>query len=240
MQEPYGALLIWFSRSQPDDTHYLSAWRDTALTYTPDVPLDNNWNVDRYEAVLGYDESGKLFRQASQIIMHNQLYPSEVMTSVSDFGLENRPLRAGDRIVQRVRVFQYNTKPILEALTMNEITEVVNEPRRVGFTYTTTQAHNEIGEWSPRVEWRDNGEVVLIIEVISRSMPGTPSLARCLTRHLQIRAHTISIENFRAQLAGKVYNPRSDVSPNTGHLAPIAAGAISALLAVLLLSRRRR
>jgi uncharacterized protein (UPF0548 family) len=240
MQAPLGALRIWFGREPSEDAAYLTAWRDAAITYAPATALDSSWNVDRYEVILGHDTTGALFRRAAQLVLRNQFYPQEVMTTVSDFSLEDRPVRVGDRIVQRIRIFQYNTKPILEVLTMNEITQVIDEPRQAGFTYTTTQAHSEIGEWSPRVEWRENGEVALIIEVVSRSMPGTSPLAQRLTRRLQLRAHAMSIENFRALLAGRTYYPQSDAPLTMGHMAPVAAATFSALLVFYMLNRRRR
>lgn len=239
MQEPQGALRVWFGQAQSEDAQYLSTWRDAALTYAPDTPLDSSWNVDRYEVILGHDTTGALFQRAAQLVLRNQFYPAEVMSTVSDFALEGRPVRPGDRIVQRVRVLQYNTKPILEVLTMNEITEVIEEPRQAGFTYTTTQAHSEVGEWSPRVEWREDGEVALIIEVVSRSMPGSSALGRRLTRHLQLRAHTLSIENFRALLAGRAFHTQQEGPRLTGHLVFVAVAGLSALLVYWLLGRRK-
>lgn len=240
MHEQQGALPVWFGRAKHKDAQYLTAWRDAALTYLPETELDSSWNIDRYEVILGRDPSGALFQRAAQLTLRNQFYPSEVMTSVSDFGLADRLVRAGDRIVQRIRVFQYNTMPVLEVLTMNEIIQVIDEPRRAGFTYTTTEAHSEIGEWSPRVEWRDDGEVALIIEVVSRSLPGASALSRKLTRHLQLRAHALSIESFRTLLAGKVYRPQRSVPTAAGHLAPFATAGITALLVYLLMRRSRR
>lgn len=238
MHETQGALPVWFGQAKTEDVKYLSAWRDAALTYSPDMEMDSSWNVDRYEVILGQDPSGALFRRAAQLTLTNQFYPSDVMSTVSDFSLENRPVRAGDRIVQRIRVVQYNTMPILEVLTMNEITQVIDEARRAGFTYTTTEAHSEIGEWSPRVEWRENDEVALVVEVVSRSINRTSKLGRRLTRHLQLRAHALSIENFRCLLAGKAYRPQTNEPLTPGHFALFAVAGLSALLVFLRLRRR--
>jgi len=206
MAYPERALQVWLGRGQKNDVQRLQSWRDAPLTYFPEQELDPNWVVDRYETVLGQDSTGDLFQKAARLTLQNRFYPPEVMTTVSDYSLENRPIRVGDRVLQRIRVFQYKNFPLLEVLTLNEITEVVQEPRRVGFTYTTTAAHSEIGEWSPEVIWRENGEVVLVINVLSRSRPGASRLARQLTRRLQLHAHQLSIQNFLALLHGR---PRS-------------------------------
>ncbi len=217
-----GAILVWFGRGQRNDAQYLEKWRDTPLTYSPGQETDENWNADRYEVVLGVDSSGALFQRATRLALNNLFYPPEVMSAVSDFSLVGRPLQAGDRVVQRIRVFQYRGIPILEALTLNQITEVIQEPRRAGFTYTTTTAHAEIGEWSPTVEWRENGEVVLVISVVSRFRPGASSISRRLSRRLQLRAHKVSIQNFRAMLYGVPYASPLQSPSTAASLLPVA------------------
>lgn len=235
------AVAVWFGKGQRNDAQLLQEWRAAPLTYTPEQDLDENWNVDRYEVILGQDASGSLFRRAAQLTLRNQFYPPEVMSSVSDFGLVGRSVEPGDRVVQRIRIFQYRGIPILEVLTMNEITHVVDEPRRAGFTYTTTTAHSEIGEWSPLVEWRENGEVALVINVVSRSYPGASSFTRRLTRRMQLRAHKLSIENFLAQLSGTVYRAPEQGVSTTVSLLPVAMlGAALLLFLYSILGWKRR
>lgn len=196
MDFPEGAKLIWFGRNRQMDRKYLQAWRHSPLTYTKQTALDSFWNADRYEIFLGNDPDGDLFQRASQLLMTNQFYPPEVMASVSDYSLQERRVRLGDRILQRIKIFQIRQHPLLEALTVNEITEVVEEPRRVGFTYTTTRTHSEVGEWSPAIDWRADNDVVLVIQVLSRIQPNTSLLIHRFTRKFQLRAHRISIRHF--------------------------------------------
>ncbi len=225
-----GAILVWFGRNQRNDAQYLEKWRDAPLTYFPEQETDENWNADRYEVVLGIDQSGALFQRAARLTLSNLFYPPEVMSTVSDFGLVGRAIQSGDRVVQRIRVFQYRGIPILETLTMNEITQVIQEPRRAGFTYTTTTAHAEIGEWSPSVEWRENGEIVLVISVVSRSRPGASSYIRQHSRRLQLRAHKLSIQNFRAMLYGVPYAPPQPATSTAVSLLPVAMLLVATLL----------
>jgi uncharacterized protein (UPF0548 family) len=196
MFHPEKAGSVWFGRGRLDDPQYLDLWRGVPLTYSAGQDLDDNWNVDHYEVILGSDKTGALFQRAAQLTLNNQFYPAEVMVTSSDYGRENRQVQPGDRVLQRIRLFEIARKPVLEALTLNEITEVIREERRAGFTYTTTAAHSEIGEWSPVVEWRDNGDVVLVIGVASRARPGASLLSRSFTRRMQLRAHRLSIANF--------------------------------------------
>ncbi len=232
-----GAVAVWFGRGRQHDARFLQDWRSAPLTYSPEQDLDENWHVDRYETILGVDPGGTLFQRAAQLTLHNHFYPPEVMTTVSDFNLVGRPVQAGDRIVQRIRVFQYHDLPILELLSMNEITQVTDEPRRAGFTYITTSASSEVGEWSPTVEWRGNGEVALVIGVVSRPSPGASPLARLLTRRLQLRGHQLSIQNFLALLSGRPPRPAAKARPSRAtQWLPwaVLGGALAVVLSVIL------
>ncbi len=197
---------VWFGAKRSEDARLLADWRTSPITYQPGQENGPEWFADRYEIELGQDDSGKLFERASRLVLNNRFYPPEVMVNTSDFGLEKRPVREGDRVLQRIRLFQMRSLPVLEVLTMNEITEVIQEPRRAGFTYTTTAAHSELGEWAPQVEWREDGRVMLVIGVVSRTRPGANKWARQFARMMQIRAHKLSIENFLTLLRG---DPRS-------------------------------
>lgn len=220
---PAGAVPVWFGRGQQDDLKYLQEWRSALLTYSINDDLDSNWNIDRYDIILGRDSSGTLFQDAAELTLHNCFYPPEVLQATSDYDIEHRTVRSGDHIVQRIHVLQIAGKPLLDMLTMNRITEVFQEPRRVGFTYTTTTAHIEVGEWSPRVEWRENNDVALVIEVASRIRPGTSAFARSLTRRMQLRGHKLSICNFLFQLTGEMpVEPIRDSQSAVPSLLPVA------------------
>ena len=225
-----GAISVWFGAGRQKDGQYLQKWRSTPLTYSPDQNLDENWNLDRYEVILGQDPSGNLFQRAARLTLHNQFYPPEVMSSASDFGLDKRSVQPGDRVLQRIRVLQYRGLPILEVLTMNEITEVIQEPRRAGFTYTTTSAHAEIGEWSPTVEWRENGEVALVINVVSRARPGVSRYSRSFARRMQLRAHKLSIRSFLDSLSGPRYISPAQQPSTLAGLLPVAMLVTATLL----------
>lgn len=237
-----GAKSVWFGRGMQNDAQFLHQWRSAPLTYSAGQDLDGNWFVDRYETILGNDPSGALFERAAQLTLTNQFYPPQVMTTVSDFNLVGRSVQAGDRIVQRIPVFRCRDLPIFDVLTMNEITQVINDPRRAGFTYTTTSAHSEIGEWSPTVEWRDNNEVALIIDVVSRSRPGTSTFSRRLIRRMQLRAHQMSIQNFLAKLHGVPAQFESEPRPTpvASLLSMALLGGTLALVVSLIIGRRKK
>ena len=85
---------------------------------------------------------------------------------------------------------------------MNEIYAVIDEPRRKGFTYVTTEAHSEMGEWFPTVEWRENGDLVLTIHVHSRLAYDVSPRRLAYIRRLQRGAHQAGIEAFKHRILG--------------------------------------
>src|SRR5512140_2280875 len=103
MTYPLGGVPVWLGMGREKDAQRLQAWRNAPVTYSPEQDLDPTWNVDRYEVVLGQDTSGDLFNRAATLTLYNQFYPIEVMEVVSDFSLAGRTVRAGDRVLQRIR-----------------------------------------------------------------------------------------------------------------------------------------
>lgn len=117
------------------------------------------------------------------------------MVHVSDFSRENRRMRAGDRIVQRIRA----VRGVADVLTMNEVVSVTYARRCSGFAYATTTKHDEIGQWSAQVQWRDDDSLWLVID--SYGWPNVPPFLQAAARRTQLRAHRRGIENFKRLLA---------------------------------------
>lgn len=185
--EQKGGRWVWFGAGKPD-TQYLDQWRSAPLTYQPQQE-EADWHRDYHQQTLAHDSTGRVFEQARQMILRGKFYPPSLMITTTDAERNGHLLRTGDRILQRIRAISIGNLPILEVLTMNEFTEVIDEPRRAGYTYTTTTAHAEVGAWSALVEWREQGEVVLTIQAISKRK-------REWMRRVQKRAHHRGIQYF--------------------------------------------
>lgn len=179
------------------DVKYLDIWNNAPVSYQPGQPIDSSWHVDSYELSLGVDEDGRLFRKASDLLMRYQFYPQDILSHTSDFSLWNRWAQAGDRIVQRIHLFMLFGKPIVDVITMNEVSQVITEPRRYGLTYVTVGHHVEQGEWSACLEWRDDNELILTIHSISRPVPEEPSRNHSFMRTKQQAAHQRGLNHFK-------------------------------------------
>ncbi|MCP5096484.1 MAG: DUF1990 family protein [Chloroflexi bacterium] len=190
------ATLNWFDDGCCD-VKFLDLWNDAPLSYFPGQQIDDSWHQDHVEQRLGVDESGALFNTAVSLLKKYRFYPKDVMSFVGDFELEERQMKIGDRIVQRIHLLHLFGRPVLDAVTMIEIIDVIDEPRRYGFTYATVDTHVKQGEWTAVVEWQENGDVVLIMKAISRPIPHEPARNYQYMRAFQRKAHQLGMEYFK-------------------------------------------
>lgn len=190
------AKLDWFDDGCCD-VKYLDVWNNAPLSYQTGQAIDDSWHVDEYELLLGQDEDGRLFRKASDLLMRYQFYPHNVLSQTSDFGLWNRWVQVGDRIVQRIHLFSLFGKPIVDVIAMNEVRHVITEPRRYGFTLVTIDNHVEQGEWTACLEWHEDGELSFTVKSISKPISTEPIRNHSFMRAKQKSAHQQGLQNFK-------------------------------------------
>lgn len=191
------ATLAWFDDGCCD-VKYLDWWNDVSLNYTPGQAVDSGWRVDHRDLVIGHDATGELFQNAADRLMRYRYYPCHILQHTGDFDLgESRWLAVGDRIVQRVHLIRLFDRNILDVIGMVEVSKVVAEPRRFGFTYVTVATHVEQGEWTVEVSWQKDGTVILQMDAITRPVPDEPARNYRLMRWLQKRAHKQGMSHFK-------------------------------------------
>jgi uncharacterized protein (UPF0548 family) len=139
-------LLIWFSR-HVDLYALLDQWADAGSNYEPRGVVDDSWYVDRYEIVLGAVGGGRMFDEAVRRLFRYDFYPQSFVRIAADFLRNDRPPQVGERVVQRVRVIP----GVLDAVTMNIVSAVWEEPDRKGFTLVTSERQYETGEWTASI-----------------------------------------------------------------------------------------
>lgn len=189
--------LEWFGSAR-QDAAYLEHWRGAALSHQQGQPPAARARADRYRVLLGSDATGGLFARAAERLLRYQFYPDDVLVHTSDFTRQQRAAQPGDRVLQRIRVLYLTGLPVLDVLTMNEVSEVIDEPGRRGLSYVTTRRHGEVGEWSAVVEQADEGKVYLRIRSLAWPAPTMPLLTHPIMRALQLRAHQRGIQAFAA------------------------------------------
>jgi uncharacterized protein (UPF0548 family) len=196
-QSQKGAKFSWLGMGSKDDQRLLDEWRDAPLAYKPGQTVDSTWHSDHHEEIITSSATPEQFARARDLLLRYQFYPLSIMHHVSDFSRENRLMRPCDRIVQRIHGFRVLGFALMDGITMNEVTNVIDEPRRVGFTYITTTAHAEWGEWSAQVDWREDGALILTIDAISRLADHMPQAMAPRARRLQLQAHHQGVEAFK-------------------------------------------
>lgn len=200
-----GAKYAWFGLGRENDVRYLDLWRDVPLSYHLGQAVDDSFHTDHHEDVIMKDATPRSFGNAATMLLKYQFYPPALMQHVSDFSRENRTMQVGDRVIQRINPLALIGIPfsLADTITMNEIAAVIDEPRHKGFTYITTEAHAEMGEWSAAVEWREDNALVLTISALSRPAYSVRKQAHPIMRNSQKRAHEMGIAHFTAAvLAG--------------------------------------
>ncbi len=196
-QTQKGAKFMFFGLGSKDDERLLDEWRSAPLTYTPGQSIDESWHTDHDEEIIMPNAAAEQFARARDLLLRYQFYPQSIMHHVSDFSRENRLMRPGDRIVQRIHGLYVLGVPLIDGITVNEVTTVIDESRRVGFTYITTAAHAELGEWSAQVVWREDGTLILTIDAISRLAYHMPQRMAPRARRSQLQAHHDGIAAFK-------------------------------------------
>ena len=193
------ATLNWFDDGCCD-VKYLDLWNDVPLNYKPGQPTDKNWYHDRLEKHLGTDASGKLFQTAVSLLKQYEFYPKDIVSVFGDHNVYRRHIEVGDRIVHRVHVFQLRGWNILDAIAMTEVVNVINEPRSYGITYATVDTHVEQGEWTAVIKWKNNNDVVLEINSLSRPVPHEPTRNYKFMRNLQKQAQLKGLAHFASRV----------------------------------------
>ncbi len=192
--------LDWFPWLSPhDDARTLDQWRTARPTYRRGDELNGlAWKHDRHTYVVAASASRAQFERAANLLWRYDFYPPSLLEHVSDFCRAGRLLREGDAILQRIHV----VPGLVDAVTLTRVSEVIDEPRRKGFAYTTTQAHFEIGEWWCWVELKPDSALVINVRSISRAGPRLPGWQRGFARRLQLHAHRAGLAHFAALILG--------------------------------------
>lgn len=135
--------------------------------------------------VIPYDRS-RLKETVSEIAVHApfpkdkfpgciteyHIFPEDILAAFREYERDNRPMQPGDTIVQQVYL------PPLPACSIKavmgvRITEVIEEPQRIGFSYETLEGHAEKGVSTFIIEKSAQG---MVFRIHTFSEPGNPLL----------------------------------------------------------------
>jgi hypothetical protein len=97
-----------------------------------------------------------------------KIFPSSILTFLTQWGHENRKIKIGDTILQQA--FIPPTKTFSQKVIFGvRINNIIDEPERKGFSYVTVEGHVEKGESTFTIEKNNGG---LIFKIKTFSEPG--------------------------------------------------------------------
>ena len=128
-----------------------------------------------------------------------KIFPSNIMTSLTQWGNEKRKMRIGDTILQQVFIppVKILSKKIVFGVRINNI---INEINRKGFSYVTIDGHVEKGESTFTIEKGDYG---LIFKIKTFSGPGnllTRLMGPIFTVPYQAYCTRTALQNIKRQI----------------------------------------
>jgi hypothetical protein len=99
-----------------------------------------------------------------------EIFPSHIMSFLTQWAFENRQMQIGDTIVQQAFIppFQRLSQKIVFGVRINKI---INEPARIGFSYETLLGHVEMGVSEFTIQKTEDNNAFFKIHTFSR--PGT-------------------------------------------------------------------
>lgn len=95
-------------------------------------------------SVIPIDTAKALQELNTDFFFDYKIFPTSIMTFLTQWDYENRKMQVGDTIVQQAFIppFQRFSQKIIFGV---RISEIINEPTKVGFSYETLKGHVEKG-----------------------------------------------------------------------------------------------
>ncbi len=128
-----------------------------------------------------------------------KIFPSNIMTFMTQWGQEKRKMKIGDTILQQVYIPP--TKTFSQKIVFGvRISNTIDETERKGFSYETIEGHVEKGESTFTIEKVDGG---LIFKIKTYSEPGnllTKLVGPIFTVPYQTYCTRTALENVKRQI----------------------------------------
>ena len=134
-----------------------------------------------------------------EFLFDYKIFPSNIMTYMTEWGQEKRKMKIGDTILQQA--FVPPTKTFSQKIVFGvRINNIINETDRKGFSYVTIEGHVEKGESTFTIEQADSG---IIFKIKTFSEPGnllTKLVGPIFTVPYQTYCTRTALENVKRQI----------------------------------------
>lgn len=118
---------------------------------------------------ISLDTTKYLHELPANILFDYKIFPNNIMSYMTQWTFEKRQIQIGDTIVQQAYIppFRHLSQKIIFGVRINNI---INEPRRIGFSYETLEGHVEKGISIFTIE---TANPKTIFKIHTFSQPGT-------------------------------------------------------------------
>jgi hypothetical protein len=118
--------------------------------------------------IIPVDTGKELQELNTDFFFEYKIFPTRILTFLTQWNFQNREMRVGDTIVQQAFIppFGRVSQKIIFGVRINEI---IKEPNRIGFSYETLKGHVEKGVSIFTIERTDNK---IVFKVHTFSSPG--------------------------------------------------------------------
>ena len=130
-------MLIRFRNQQLEN--YLKGFQEKQV-----IPYDKLHLKEQISRIELFDESIDFSQLDYDALMCYHVFPSNIMRFITQWEHENRSMRIGDVIVQQIHFPPMVNAP-LKMIMAVRISEIIDEPKRKGFSYETLEGHVEKG-----------------------------------------------------------------------------------------------
>jgi hypothetical protein len=146
--------------------------------------------------------SKKLTELPLNFFFEYHIFPDYIMTSLCQWSIEKRSMTIGDTVLQQIFIPPF--KPFsLKIIIGVRITNVINEPKRLGFSYETLEGHIEKGSSDFIIEELNDG-IAFSIHTFSKPQNVWMNLLR----------HVISIPYQHFCTCKALYNVKTQLEHN--------------------------
>jgi len=169
------------------------------LITRPAMPFDKH-SLKEKVTTIAIETEKSLSQINLDFLFDYQIFPPNIMTYMTQWGMEKRKMQIGDTILQQALIppTKHFSQKIIFGVRINKI---INEEDRKGFSYETIEGHVEKGESTFAVEQNARG---LIFKIQTFSEPGnllTRLLGPIFTVPYQGYCTRKALENVRQKIS---------------------------------------
>jgi hypothetical protein len=168
------------------------------LTSRPTMTFDKS-KLEEKTTTIDIKSEKTLEQLNLEFLFDYKIFPSNIMTYMTEWGQEKRKMKIGDTILQQA--FVPPTKTFSQKIVFGvRINNIINETDRKGFSYVTIEGHVEKGESTFTIEQADSG---IIFKIKTFSEPGnllTKLVGPIFTVPYQTYCTRTALENVKRQI----------------------------------------